>query len=173
MNLYRQIFWKDQSEIGAAHVSQEVICPTGNQVEMLQCVAVCCSVLQCVAVCYSVFQCVAVCCGVLRLLQCIQVCIAVCSRVLPCVAVCVAVCVAACVAVCCSVRCGVCCSVCWSVRWCAHVNQVEIRWVTKEIARIFLWLLTRCDTLMTEQCSLFLESILLRILKCSDQNQKK
>ena len=34
--------------------------------DMLQCVAVCCSVLQCVAVCCSVLQCVAVCCRVLQ-----------------------------------------------------------------------------------------------------------
>jgi len=35
-------------------------------VDVLQCVAVCCSVLQCVAVCYSVLQCAAVCCSVLQ-----------------------------------------------------------------------------------------------------------
>ena len=34
--------------------------------DVLQCVAVCCSVLQCVAVCCSVLQCVAVCCSVLQ-----------------------------------------------------------------------------------------------------------
>jgi len=33
--------------------------------DVLQRVAVCCSVLQCVAVCCSVLQCVAVCCSVL------------------------------------------------------------------------------------------------------------
>jgi len=33
---------------------------------LLQCVAVCCSVLQCVAVCCSVLQCVAACCKVLQ-----------------------------------------------------------------------------------------------------------
>jgi len=41
-----------------------------NQVCLLQCVAVCCSVLQCVAVCCSELQCVAVCCSVL---QCVAV----------------------------------------------------------------------------------------------------
>ena len=58
-----------------------------REVDMLQCVAVCCSVLQCVAVCCSVLQCVAVCCSVLQ-------CVAVCCSVLQCVAVCcsVAVC---------------------------------------------------------------------------------
>ena len=34
--------------------------------DVLQCVAVCCSVLQCVAVCCSVLQCVAACCSVLQ-----------------------------------------------------------------------------------------------------------
>ena len=38
--------------------------------DVLQCVAVCCSVLQSVAVCCSVLQCVAVCCSVL---QCVAV----------------------------------------------------------------------------------------------------
>ena len=46
-----------------------------DEVCLLQCVAVCCSVLQCVAVCCSVLQCVAVCCSVLR-------CVAVCCSVL-------------------------------------------------------------------------------------------
>jgi len=80
--------------------------------DLLQCVAVCCSVLQCVAVCCSVLQCVAVCCGVLhhlcrchvwRLAVCCIVlqCIAVCCSVLQCVAVCCGV--LQCVAVCCSI----------------------------------------------------------------------
>jgi len=49
---------------------------------VLQCVAVCCSVLQCVAVIMHIMfrKCVAVCCGVLR-------CVAVCCGVLRCVAV--------------------------------------------------------------------------------------
>ena len=38
----------------ATHLAQEYV-------NVLQCVAVCCSVLQCVAVCCSVLQCVAVC----------------------------------------------------------------------------------------------------------------
>jgi len=37
-----------------------------STLDLLQCVAVCCSVLQCVAVCCSVLQCVAVCCSVLH-----------------------------------------------------------------------------------------------------------
>ena len=101
-----------------------------DQIAVLQCVAVCCSILlQCVTVCCSVLQCVAVCCSVLqvsmaiiRLLCCsVLQCVAVCYSVLQCVAVrcsvlqCVAVCcsVLQCVAVCCSVlECvGVCCSV--------------------------------------------------------------
>ena len=52
--------------------------------DMLQCVAVRCSVLQCVAVCYRVLPCVAVCCSVLQ-------CVAVCCSVLQCVAVCCSV----------------------------------------------------------------------------------
>ena len=73
-----------------------------RSLDMLQCVAVCCSVLQCVAVCCSgrvrwisfthdteqfeahccsVLQCVAACCSVLQ-------CVAVCCSVLQCVAVC-------------------------------------------------------------------------------------
>ena len=51
---------------------------------VLQCVAVCCSVLPCVAVCCIVLPCIAVCCSVLQ-------CVAVCCRVLPCVAVCCSV----------------------------------------------------------------------------------
>jgi len=39
-------------------------------IEVLQCVAVCCSVSPCVAVCCSVLRCVAVCCSVL---QCVAV----------------------------------------------------------------------------------------------------
>jgi len=46
------------------HVKQpHFVCYIHN---MLQCVAVCCSVLQCVAVCCSVLQCAAVCCSVLH-----------------------------------------------------------------------------------------------------------
>ena len=67
--------------------------------QMLQRVAVCCSVLQCVAVCCSVLHYVAVCCSVLPLhselqhlkyLQVLQ-CVAVCCSVLQCVAVCCSV----------------------------------------------------------------------------------
>ena len=46
----------------------------GN-LNVLQCVTVCCNVLQCVTVCHSVLQCVAVCCSVLQ-------CVAVCCNVL-------------------------------------------------------------------------------------------
>ena len=81
--------------------------------DVLQCVAVCCSVLQCVAVCCSIAMCVgAVCqehtgngsgqflirsmlqCGAVwcsdcyRVLQGVAVPVAVCRSVLPCVAVC-------------------------------------------------------------------------------------
>ena len=46
------------------------VCPkTGQPLDspqLLQCVAVCCSVLQCVALCCSVLQRVAVCCSVLQ-----------------------------------------------------------------------------------------------------------
>jgi len=42
--------------------------------QVLQCVAECCSVLQCVAVCCRVLQCVAVCCSVLQVLQFVVVC---------------------------------------------------------------------------------------------------
>jgi len=34
-----------------------------NELQVVQCVAVCCSVVQCVAVCCSVLHCVAVCCS--------------------------------------------------------------------------------------------------------------
>jgi len=69
--------------------------------EVLQCVAVCCSVLQRVAVCRSVPWCVAVCCSVLQCVavycsvsQCVAECcselhfVIVCGSVLQCVAVC-------------------------------------------------------------------------------------
>jgi len=47
--------------------------PSNYIKEVLQCVAVCCSVLQCVAVCCSVLQCVAVCCRMLqRVAECLQ-----------------------------------------------------------------------------------------------------
>ena len=42
----------------------EIECNSNCNRQLLQCVAVCCSVLQCVAVCCSVLQCVAVCCSV-------------------------------------------------------------------------------------------------------------
>ena len=68
---------------------------------MLQRVAVCCSVLQCVArsavwdtaMCCSVLQCVAVCCSVLLdlLYETLQ-CVPACSIVLQCVAVCCYIC---------------------------------------------------------------------------------
>ena len=54
------------------------------EMDLLQCVAVCCLVLQCVAVRCSVLQCVAVCCSVLQ-------CVAVCCSVLQCVVVCCSV----------------------------------------------------------------------------------
>jgi len=78
-------------------------------VNVLQCVAVCCSVLQCVTACCSVSQCVTVCCSVLQSVQCVAVsccvtygscatiqviegtatqCVAVCCSVLQCVVVC-------------------------------------------------------------------------------------
>jgi len=51
-----------------AGLTSDAVCcrPHVASVEVLQCVAVCCSVLQCVAVCCSVLQCVAVCCRVLQ-----------------------------------------------------------------------------------------------------------
>jgi len=42
-----------------------------SRLNVLQCVAVCCSVLQCVAVYCSVLQCVSVCCSAL---QCVAAC---------------------------------------------------------------------------------------------------
>ena len=54
--------------------------------DVLQCVAVCCSVLQCVAVCCSVLQCVAVCSSVQQCVAVfcsVQQYVAVCSSVLP------------------------------------------------------------------------------------------
>ena len=85
-----------------------------NRRDVLQCVAVCCSVLQCVAVCCRVLQCVAVCCSVLqcvagddvgsgsstetcnvlqstsrRVVRCsVLQCLATCCSVLQCAAVC-------------------------------------------------------------------------------------
>ena len=62
-----------------------------HELQVVQCVAVCCSVLQCVAVCCSVLQCVAVRCSAM---QCVAVrcsalqCVAVHCSALQCVAVC-------------------------------------------------------------------------------------
>jgi len=70
-----------------------------SQLDVLQCVAVCCSVLQCVAVCCSVMQCVAV----VRETQCLRAAAAhrvFCCNVLQCAAVCCSVFDS--VAVCCS-----------------------------------------------------------------------
>jgi len=59
-----------QRQVGAGCQRSNVIirlsrpCVLQSQRQMLQCVAVCCSVLQCVAMCCSVLQCVAVCCSV-------------------------------------------------------------------------------------------------------------
>jgi len=103
-------------------------CSSSWGLEVLQCIAVCCSVLQCadvfcsslqcIAVCCSVLQCVAVCCSVLQcvpisfvggkshhsVVYCnvLQHCVAECCIVLQCVA---ALCcrVLHCVVVCCSV----------------------------------------------------------------------
>jgi len=48
------------------YVSLNEISEGGNQIEKVQCVAVCCcSMLQCVAACCSVLQRVAVCCSML------------------------------------------------------------------------------------------------------------
>ena len=58
--------------------------------QLMQCIAVCCSVLQCVSVCCNVLQCVAECCSVLQSVAvCCSVlqCVAVCCSVLQCVAV--------------------------------------------------------------------------------------
>ena len=79
--------------------------PEGSDLhEVLQCVAVCCSLLQCVAVCCSALQRVAARCSALqRVAVCRSVlqCVAVCCRALQCVA---ARCsVLQCVVVCCSV----------------------------------------------------------------------
>ena len=65
---------------------------TAGHDDVLQCVAVCCSVLHCIVECFvectaghdGVLQCVAVCCGVLH-------CVAVCCSVLQCVVVCCSV----------------------------------------------------------------------------------
>ena len=77
-------------------------------VDVMMCVAVCCSVLQCVAVCCRGLQCVAVCCSVLQWVEVMmQVanthlgCFAVRCSVLQCVVVCCSV--LQCTAVCCSV----------------------------------------------------------------------
>jgi len=75
---------------------------------MLECVAVYCSVLQCVAVCCSVLQCVAVCCSELFTDQSAlkgharQSGVDICCSVLQCVAECCSV--LQCVAECCSVK---------------------------------------------------------------------
>ena len=74
--------------------------------DLLQCVALCCSVLQRVTTCYSLSLCASGYCTVLwgvqiccRVMQCASVCCSVCS-VLQCVAVCCSV--LQCVAVCCT-----------------------------------------------------------------------
>jgi len=41
------------------------MCTQDDHVNLVLCVAVCCSVLQCVAVCCGLLQCLAVCCSVL------------------------------------------------------------------------------------------------------------
>ena len=63
-----------QFELGAASL---------DDVKVLQCFAVCCSVLQCVAVCYSILQCVAT-LDDIKVLQCFEVCS---SELLQCVTV--------------------------------------------------------------------------------------
>ena len=85
----------------SCHVSHSSVMPykkytKNDALDMLQCVAVCCSVLQCfpLSLCCSVLQCVALCCSVL---QCVAVrysaleCVGVCCSVLHCVAVCCSV----------------------------------------------------------------------------------
>ena len=84
--------------------------------DLLQCVAVCCSVLQCATMCCSVLQCVAVCDNVLQ-------CIAVYCSVLQCAAVCCGV--LQCVAPCCCVL--QCVTVCCSVLQCVAVCQTQVR----------------------------------------------
>jgi len=98
------------------------------RVEVLQSVAVCCSVLQCVAMWCSVMQCVAVCCSVLHSIavHCSALqCIAACCSVLQCIPVCCSV--LQCVAVCCIV--SQCVAVCRSVLQCVAKSwQLALRW---------------------------------------------
>jgi len=69
--MFETVFCGDQIVVETRHemdgdVYQVVV---RHVVDLLQYVAVCCSVVRCVAVCCSVLQCVAVCCSVL---QCVQ-----------------------------------------------------------------------------------------------------
>ena len=126
---------------------------TEQDEQVLQCVAVCCSVLQCVAVCCSVLQCVAVCCSVLQ-------CIAECCSVLQCVAVCCSV--LQCVAVCCSVlQCvAVCCSVLQSVEVCCSVLQCVAMCCRVWLAWMYAWYGNSYSLSTIQQCVAVCSSVL-------------